>query len=147
MAVTYKDELACVYAALVLVDDDVAVTAEKIQTIIKAARVKVEPYWPSLFAKALDGLNLRGFITSFTSTVGVAPAPVPGAAVAAASAALKEEKKEETDNDSEDSGSEMGLDLFNDEADSSKKKNKKKKDKKDESEEDDDEIGPCGLFD
>ena len=44
-------ELACTYAALILADDDVAVTAEKLTTIIKAAGVEVETYWPGLFAK------------------------------------------------------------------------------------------------
>ena len=44
-------EMACVYAALILADDDVAVTPEKISTILKAAGVDFEPYWPGLFAK------------------------------------------------------------------------------------------------
>lgn len=123
MADQSRDELACVYAALVLLDDDVAITvniffytvnfpctlwtcqdgwgdwavlywssahvgnlnfiklqAEKIQTILKAADVKVEPYWPGLFAKALDGLNLKSMITNVGSGVGAAPAA--GAAAA-----------------------------------------------------------------
>ncbi|CAG0893297.1 unnamed protein product [Darwinula stevensoni] len=42
-----KAELACVYSALILCDDDVAVTAEKMATILKAANVTIEPYWPA----------------------------------------------------------------------------------------------------
>lgn len=46
-----NSELACTYAALILADDDVTVTAEKLATIMKAAGVEFEPYWPGLFAK------------------------------------------------------------------------------------------------
>ncbi|XP_013168485.1 PREDICTED: 60S acidic ribosomal protein P1 [Papilio xuthus] len=108
-----KAELACVYSALILVDDDVAVTGEKISTILKAAGVDVEPYWPGLFAKALEGVNVRDLITNIGSGVGAAPAP--GGAPAAASAAApssepaKEEKKEEEPEESDD---DMGFGLF-----------------------------------
>lgn len=46
---------------------------EKIQTILKAANVDVESYWPGLFAKALEGVNVKDLIV-FGSGVGTAPA-------------------------------------------------------------------------
>uniref|UniRef100_A0A1L8DS83 Large ribosomal subunit protein P1 n=1 Tax=Nyssomyia neivai TaxID=330878 RepID=A0A1L8DS83_9DIPT len=107
-----KAELACVYSALILVDDDVAVTGEKISTILKAANVDVEPYWPGLFAKALEGINVKDLITNIGSGAGAAPAagaPAAAAAAEAPAAAKKEEKKEEEPEESDD---DMGFGLF-----------------------------------
>ncbi|GLV39032.1 Ribosomal protein LP1 [Carabus blaptoides fortunei] len=105
-------ELACVYSALILADDDVAVTGEKIQTILKAANVDIEPYWPGLFAKALEGVNIKDLITKIGSGVGAAPAggAAPAAAAPAAAAPAKEEKKKESE--PEESDDDMGLGLF-----------------------------------
>ena len=47
-------ELSCVYAALILADDDVAITPEKLNTILKAAGVEVEPYWPDSSPRPLS---------------------------------------------------------------------------------------------
>ncbi|XP_050309832.1 60S acidic ribosomal protein P1 [Anthonomus grandis grandis] len=110
---TSNAELACVYSALILADDDIAVTGEKIQTILKAASVDVEPYWPGLFAKALEGVNIKELITNIGSGAGAAPAaaasaPAGGAAPAAAPAAA-EKKKEESEEESDD---DMGLGFF-----------------------------------
>lgn len=111
---TSKAELACVYSALILVDDDIAVTGEKIQTILKAANVDVESYWPGLFAKALENINVKEFLTQISSGVGAAPAG--GATVAAAAPAsteaapAKEEKKKEEPE--EESDEDMGFGLF-----------------------------------
>merc|ERR1712080_483344 len=89
-----NSELACGYAALILADDDVAITGEKIQTILKAAGVDVEPCWPGLFAKALESCNVKDLITNVGSGVGAAPA-AGGAAPAAGGTPAAEEKKEE----------------------------------------------------
>ena len=107
-----NSELACVYAALILADDDVAITGEKILTILKAAKVDVEPYWPGLFAKALEGVNVKDLLSNVGSGVGAAgpaaAAPAAGGA-APATAAAKEEKKEEPEEESDD---DMGFGLF-----------------------------------
>ena len=89
-----KAELACVYSALILVDDDVAVTDEKISTILKAANVDIEPYWPGLFAKALEGINVKDLITNIGSGVGAGGAAAPAAAAAGAAPAAAEKKEE-----------------------------------------------------
>lgn len=72
---------------------------------MKAANVDVEPYWPGLFAKALEGVNVRDLITNIGSGVGAAPAagaPAAAAAAAPAAEAAKEEKKEEEPEESDD---------------------------------------------
>lgn len=109
-----NDELACVYAALILQDDDVAVTAEKIQTILKAANVDVEPYWPGLFAKALEGVDVKGLITNVGSGVGSGPAaPAAGKAAPAAPAAdAKKEDKKKKQEEEEEEDDDMGFGLF-----------------------------------
>ncbi|XP_013411036.1 60S acidic ribosomal protein P1 [Lingula anatina] len=109
-----NDELACTYSALILADDDVPITAEKISTILKAADYSVEPYWPGLFSKALEGINIKDLISNVGSSVGAAPA-AGGAAPAAGDAgagAAKEEAKEEKKEESEESDDDMGFGLF-----------------------------------
>jgi len=105
-------ELACVYAALILADDEIAITPEKISTILKAAGVDFEPYWPGLFAKALESCDIKDLITKIGSGAGAAPAAAaaaPAAGGAAAPAAKKEEKKEEPEEEEDD---DMGFGLF-----------------------------------
>merc|ERR1712002_29965 len=97
------DELACTYSALILADDDVPITAEKLATLIKSAKVDVEPFWPTLFAKALAGINIRDLITNVGSAVGAAPAAGGGGGGAPASEEKEEEKKEEKKEESEES--------------------------------------------
>eukprot|EP00090_Calanus_glacialis_P000850 TRINITY_DN105_c0_g1_i1.p2 TRINITY_DN105_c0_g1~~TRINITY_DN105_c0_g1_i1.p2 ORF type:complete len:112 (-),score=49.44 TRINITY_DN105_c0_g1_i1:80-415(-) len=109
-----SSELACVYAALILADDDVAITPEKLATIIKAAGVEVEPYWPGLFAKALESCDLKTLITSVGSGVGSAPAaggaaPAAGGAAPAAAEAAPAKKEEEPEEEEDD---DMGFGLF-----------------------------------
>ena len=114
MADVSVSELACVYSALILYDDDVDITAEKMTKIISAAKVNVEAFWPGLFAKALQGRNIGDLICN----VGAAPAAGGGAAAsggdsgdAAAVEEKKEEKKEESDSGS-GSDDDMGFGLF-----------------------------------
>ncbi|VDD76285.1 unnamed protein product [Mesocestoides corti] len=118
-----KSELACTYATLILTDDGIEVTADKLNTLLKAANCKfVEPYVTSLFANALSGHNIRGFFASAASTV-AAPAPAaggqapaaggaPAASAAAAAAAPAKKEEEEKKEESEESDEDMGFNLF-----------------------------------
>ncbi|KAI5307053.1 hypothetical protein KEM56_005231 [Ascosphaera pollenicola] len=105
-------ELACSYAALILADDNVEITAEKLQTLLKAANVQeVEPIWSSIFAKALEGKDVKDILTNVGSAGAAAPAAAAAAGGAvAADAAPAEEKKEEKEE--EESDEDMGFGLF-----------------------------------
>ncbi|KAK1633865.1 60s acidic ribosomal protein-domain-containing protein [Colletotrichum phormii] len=104
-------ELASSYAALILADDGVEITADKLQTLINAAKIEdVEPIWTSLFAKALEGKDVKDLLSNVGSGGGAAAPAAGGAAAggateAAAEEAPKEEEKEESDED-------MGFGLF-----------------------------------
>merc|ERR1740127_384163 len=93
-----RGELCCSYAALMLHDDGVEITAEKLAKVIKASGNEVEPYWPLLFSKALKSANVDDLLANAGN------APAAGGAVAADAGAAAaddepkaEEKKEEVE--------------------------------------------------
>ena len=104
------EELACVYSALILQDDSSPITADKLQALLKAASVNVEPYWPGLFAKALESVNLKDLVSNVGAGAGAAAA-APAAAGAAPAEEKKEDKKEEKEEEEEEDD-DMGFGLF-----------------------------------
>ncbi|KAF1814592.1 ribosomal protein 60S [Eremomyces bilateralis CBS 781.70] len=105
-------ELATSYAALILADDGLDITADKLQNLLKAAKVEeVEPIWTSLFAKALEGKDVKDLLLNVGSGGGAAAAAAPAAGGAAATedAPAAEEEKEEAPEESDD---DMGFGLF-----------------------------------
>ncbi|MCJ1255539.1 60S acidic ribosomal protein P1 [Lignoscripta atroalba] len=111
-----NSELATSYAALILADEDIDITADKLQTIIKAAKLDdVEPIWTTLFAKALEGKNVKDMLLNVGSGGGAAaaaPSGATGGAAAAGDAPAEEAKKEEKEEEKEESDEDMGFGLF-----------------------------------
>ena len=85
-------ELAVVYAALILNDDGIEITADKINKLISAAGVKLESYWVDLFAEYFKNHDITELVKG-TALGGAAPAA--GGAATAAEETKEEEKKEE----------------------------------------------------
>ncbi|GAA5861678.1 hypothetical protein JCM8547_000702 [Rhodosporidiobolus lusitaniae] len=104
-------ELASTYAALILADEGVEITADKLVTLCTAAKVELEPIWASLLAKALEGKDVKELLTNVggsgapAAAVGGAAAGGDAGAAEAAPEKAKEEEKEESDDD-------MGFGLF-----------------------------------
>ncbi|KAI1107104.1 ribosomal protein 60S [Jackrogersella minutella] len=105
-------ELASSYAALILADDGVEITADKLQTLLKAAKVvDVEPIWTQLFAKALEGKDVKDLLSNVGSGGGAAAAG-PAAAAGGAGGDAEEAKEEEKEEEKEESDEDMGFGLF-----------------------------------
>ncbi|KAG5643649.1 hypothetical protein DXG03_000529 [Asterophora parasitica] len=106
-----SSDLAASYAALILADEGIEITADKVITLTTAAGVELEPIWASLLAKALEGKNVKDLL----SNVGGGGAPAAGAAPAAAAAggaAAEAPKEEEKAEEKEESDDDMGFGLF-----------------------------------
>ncbi|CAL5400831.1 unnamed protein product [Camellia sinensis] len=101
---------ACTYASLILFDDGIPVTAEKIGALLKAANLSVESYWPNLFAKLAEKKSIDDLIINVASAGAAAPVAVAApSAGSAAAAPPPEEKKEEP---KEDTDEDLGFSLF-----------------------------------
>merc|ERR1712013_457290 len=104
-------EKACVYASIILADDQIEITADKISALLSAANVEVESSWPGLFAKAVNGIDVKAIVGNVG--VGSGSAPAAGGAAASGEAAAAEEAKEEVKEESEEeSDDDMGFGLF-----------------------------------
>ncbi|KAJ2827811.1 hypothetical protein IWW50_001705, partial [Coemansia erecta] len=94
-------EKAIVYATLILADDNVEITADKLEAITKAAGVNIESIYFGLFAKAFEGKDVNELLLNVGSAAAAAPA-AGAAAAAAGDAPAAEEKKEESDEESDE---------------------------------------------
>uniref|UniRef100_A0A6B2LTM3 60S acidic ribosomal protein P1 n=1 Tax=Arcella intermedia TaxID=1963864 RepID=A0A6B2LTM3_9EUKA len=89
---------------MILHDGGQVVTAEKINTIVQAAGVEVQPFWPNLFEKILSVKNLDDLLLSAGSggggggsDAGSAPAADAGKKAPEAAKPVEEEKKESSE--------------------------------------------------
>ncbi|CAL8467686.1 g7224 [Coccomyxa elongata] len=109
-------ELACVYASLILHDDGLEITADNITTLIKAAGVTVEPYWPGLFAKLFEKRSIGDLISNVGAGGGGAVAAAGGGGGGGAAAgggdAAEEKKEEKKEEEEEEEDDDMGFSLF-----------------------------------
>merc|ERR1712013_357458 len=82
-----SSELAVVYSALILADAGLDVTADRLKTLVEAAKVNVDGYWYNLFAKALANRDINDIIAGAGSA---APASGGDAPAEEAAPAKKE---------------------------------------------------------
>lgn len=107
-----SQEASVSYAALILADADQEITSDKLLAITKAAGAEVDSVWADIFAKAVEGKNLKELLFSFAASApagGAAPAAAAGGAAAGGDAAAEEAKEEEAAEESDD---DMGFGLF-----------------------------------
>ena len=97
-------ELACVYAALILNDDGIEVSADKLKTILDKAGVKLESYWVDLFAEYFKTHDISELVKG-TALGGAGPA---AGGAAGGDAAPAEEKKEEKKKEEEETAMDIG---------------------------------------
>jgi large subunit ribosomal protein LP1 len=95
---TSTEHLACVYSSLLLHDLKIPVTEKNINALLSSANIKVEPYWPSLFASYVQKVDLDKLINNIGggATTSTANESVKaGEKKEEKKEAKKEEKKEE----------------------------------------------------
>ena len=80
-------EKACIYAYIILAKDQIEITADKISALLSTANV--ESYWPGLFAKAVNDIDVKAIVGNVRIASG--SEPEAGGAAAGGEAAAAEE--------------------------------------------------------
>ncbi|CUM63028.1 uncharacterized protein PRCAT00000590001 [Priceomyces carsonii] len=105
-----SSEASVSYAALILADAGVEITSDNLLSVTKAAGASIDNIWADVYAKALEGRDLKELLFSFAASAPASgSAPAAGAAGAASGEAPAEEKEEEAAEESDD---DMGFGLF-----------------------------------
>ncbi|KAM9931562.1 hypothetical protein OXX80_008784 [Metschnikowia pulcherrima] len=102
-------EASVSYAALILADAGVEISSNNLLSVTKAAGASVDNVWADVFAKALEGKDLKELLFSFAASAPAASSGSGAAAAGGASEAAAEEKEEEAAEESDD---DMGFGLF-----------------------------------
>ncbi|KAJ8145970.1 hypothetical protein OXX80_006694 [Metschnikowia pulcherrima] len=102
-------EASVSYAALILADAGVEISSDNLLSVTKAAGASVDNVWADVFAKALEGKDLKELLFSFAASAPAASSGSGAAAAGGASEAAAEEKEEEAAEESDD---DMGFGLF-----------------------------------
>jgi large subunit ribosomal protein LP1 len=92
-----SNELALVFAALILNDAGAPITGDKLNAILKAAGVAADPAWVNIYANFFKSNDLGALLSSvsFGGGGGAAPGPAESATAVEAAAPAKEEPKKE----------------------------------------------------
>ncbi|CCF60731.1 hypothetical protein KAFR_0L01230 [Kazachstania africana CBS 2517] len=98
------------YAAFILADAGLEVTADNLLAVTKAAGASVDNVWADVYAKALEGKDLKEILSGFHNAGPVASAGAAGAA--ASGAAAGEAAEEAAEEEEEESDADMGFGLF-----------------------------------
>lgn len=102
-------EASVSYAALILADAGVEISSDNLLSVTKAAGASVDNVWADVFAKALEGKDLKELLFSFAASAPAASSGAGAAAAGGATEAAAEEKEEEAAEESDD---DMGFGLF-----------------------------------
>ncbi|OBA20526.1 ribosomal protein 60S [Metschnikowia bicuspidata var. bicuspidata NRRL YB-4993] len=102
-------EASVSYAALILADAGVEISSDNLLSVTKAAGASVDNVWADVFAKALEGKDLKELLFSFAAS---APAASSGSAAAAAGGATEAAAEEKVEEAAEESDDDMGFGLF-----------------------------------
>jgi large subunit ribosomal protein LP1 len=93
-----RDQMGCTFATLMLHDMGTEVNATNMNKVLTAAGLTVAPYWPMLFANALDGKNVGDFLAVSGGSGGAQAGPVATGGQTKAAEAEKEPEVEEEGN-------------------------------------------------